>query len=199
MTAEELDKQLIDVRKAYRLLYDYQLHVLDLARVIGSKLGYNTVYGYPAFSGSAPKEGKKGVFDLWSWDWLNMYHYKFSFGSKKINDQEVFFDIHIISDSGFYDRQSAIETDTTTFKSAEESVTRIVLYAALEEYKWHEILKDSSSIAKDIRSAAFKWPSEDKVMVYGKSLALKDFIDSASTENSIRIFREACHENNITV
>lgn len=188
MDKKELRSQLLQVRKAYRLLYDYQKHVLDLVRFVGNYLGYTTVQGYPVFSGAAPREGKKDVFDLWSWDWLNMYHYKFNFGAKKVGDQDIFLAVHIISDTGYYAVKGGDKTEVKNFKTPEDSATRLVLYASEKEYKWKDLYE-----AKPFNSDSDEYyETLNGNKIYGRAYDLSEFINSEETIKSVKRFKQDC-------
>ena len=49
ISQKEIEKALVDVRKAYRLLHDYQQAVLDAAKYIGSRLGLELRRRLPVF------------------------------------------------------------------------------------------------------------------------------------------------------
>ena len=72
----QLNNTLIEVRKAYRLLFDYQDRIKNLVSFIGGHFDFNFVEGYPVFSANA-KSGKSVKLEHWAWDWLSMYFYHF--------------------------------------------------------------------------------------------------------------------------
>jgi len=102
ITKSTMNDVFLNVRKAYRLLFDYQTRLLSLGKYIGDYFSCSYYGGWPLFSDASPKAGK-GSLGNWAWDWLNLYAYAFYFGSKEINDEEIFFEIRIYSDTGFFD------------------------------------------------------------------------------------------------
>ena len=82
---KEVESAFTEVRKAYRLLADYQRKVLDLVDFIGSSFGRTYSGGYPKYGNPSPRNGR-GSLDYWSWDWLNLYFYEFHFGTEKIDN-----------------------------------------------------------------------------------------------------------------
>ena len=70
MENNNLNQSLIEVRKAYRILFDYQSRILDLISYIAGKTQFNYNGGYSKFSNSGPRDGK-GKLNFWAWDWLN--------------------------------------------------------------------------------------------------------------------------------
>jgi len=101
----ELKNSLIEVRKAYRLLYDYQKKVLDLVQFIGTEFGRSYKGGYSKYSNVTPRNGK-GHLSNWGWDWLNMYYYEFNFHNEENKD---FFSVVLISDTGYYEAKDEDE------------------------------------------------------------------------------------------
>ncbi|MBK1829602.1 hypothetical protein JIN77_02605 [Verrucomicrobiaceae bacterium R5-34] len=71
-----------DVRKAYRLLHDYQRMVMDAVAYIGKQLTLDHQEGFPKYS-SKTKYGRDSL-QRWAWDWLGMMFYEFHF-TKEIN------------------------------------------------------------------------------------------------------------------
>jgi len=137
--SSEISRALIDVRKGYRLLHDYQRSALDAARYIGDCLGFNYVGGYTHFGNSSPANEKvvNGGLAASAWDWLNLYFYDFHFMKEETEGEYVHFCILLFSDTGYYQNESiAPERDMpTTYPSAEQSETKVgfLLYSSWEE------------------------------------------------------------------
>jgi len=92
----EIDQALLDVRKAYRLLHDYQRAALDAVKYIGSQLGFTYNGGSPRFSSCAPRPGK-GQLNLWAWDWLNIVCHDFDFISESKEPEVLGLKIRLFS------------------------------------------------------------------------------------------------------
>ncbi len=99
-TSNDFGNALVDVRKAYRLLFLYQKRVMELVQFMGDTLSFNYKGGWSWFSANTPSKGK-GSLENWAWDWLNMYFYEFNFSSKEINKNKINFSILLQSDTGF--------------------------------------------------------------------------------------------------
>lgn len=108
----EIKNTLTEVRKAYRLLYEYQTRILSLIKYIG-ETRYNFEYkgGWPAFSKSSPNNAQ-GDLERSAWDWLNFYFYQFHFERKEKKketqerveiDKEIKFSIFLVSDTGAFE------------------------------------------------------------------------------------------------
>jgi hypothetical protein len=132
---KEIEQALLDVRKAYRLLHDYQRAALDAARYIGAQLGLTYNGGYSNFSDCAPRNGK-GQLTCWAWDWLNLVFYDFHF-SKKFGEKDFNLSIWLFSDTGYFvsDNPSPVQTDVNSFAPVEHSGTKVgfIMYRAWKD------------------------------------------------------------------
>ena len=101
MQKDDIQQVLLDVRKSYRFLYQYQKRILDLISFIGGK--YNRQYsgGLAKFSSPAPRNGG-GNLGCWAWDWLNMYFYEFYFGTEKQENDNITFSVFLVNDTGYF-------------------------------------------------------------------------------------------------
>ena len=127
---------LTEVRKAYRLLFDYQTKLLALVKYIGGKYGYNYNGGYPKFSNNQPRQGS-GNLDNWAWDWLNLYFHEFHFGSKKIDDNtKIYFSVFILNDDGYFlacqkEQQDIGRKNLSKFEKTENSNSKLIFVVGL--------------------------------------------------------------------
>lgn len=122
----DLERALLDVRRAYRLLHDYQRSALDAAKYIGAQLGFTYCGGYSRFSNTAPISGK-GNLDNWAWDWLNFVFYEFYFNRETKGGSELEFSIWLFSDTGYFvsDNPRPDKTTVSSFAEAEDSSTKV--------------------------------------------------------------------------
>ena len=123
----EIDAALLDVRKAYRLLHNYQRLALDAAKYISSQLGFRYAGGWSRFSQHSPKDGK-GDLDNWAWDWLNMMWYEFYFEQEAPSKAPFYLSLWLVSDTGYFASEdpAAGRTALDLFASPEASGTRVV-------------------------------------------------------------------------
>lgn len=144
-TKTEIETALVDVRKAYRLLYDYQRSALDAAKYVGSQLGLEYQGGYSHFSNSAPKDGK-GFLDNWAWDWLNLIFYEFHFNRQVSRDNCLNMSIWLFSDTGFFvsDHAAPDKLAVSTFASPEKSGTKLgFLFYRKWKDSYYPMLRDT--------------------------------------------------------
>lgn len=196
MKKEEFENALIDVRKAYRLLFLYQMRILDLVGYIGDSLNFRYEGGWSWFSANSPKEGK-GLLECWAWDWLNMYFYEFKFVKRELNNIGLNFSILLQSDTGFYDASIDNHLAIEGFGSAENSVTKLIFL--LGKNCWDRPNKNEFDPANEI----FKKQPTSLVKSNGystllvKSYLLTDLFDIEGTSNVINDWRLFCKDNNI--
>lgn len=193
-TENELKDVFQDVRKGYRLLYEYQKRVIDLVNYLAVGLGYsNYEKGFPQFSGNY----KRTKLDLWAWDWLNMYLFEFYFGK---NTNNVFFALVIVSDTGFFDKNSDWQNKTQLdkYNSVENSKTKLVFVAS--NHEWVGTNKTIGEIYKSNvdEIIADKLDGENKKVI-AKSYDLSRFSDNTSTNEILRDFIEFCNKQELTI
>lgn len=189
---EKLKDVFLNVRKSYRLLFEYQSRILNLAKYIGDYFSYSYNGGWPLYSAACPKAGK-GSLDNWAWDWLNMYAYAFHFGEKQIKEQRVYFEIRIYSDTGFYDSQIKEQLKTETFLDETSSKTKIVLIASNLEWDPNKLLENFNSETDE-----YKMKNED-INICAKSYDLENFLDEEATNIILVNFTDYCSVNGIFI
>ena len=185
------DNDFLDVRKAYRLLYDYQARVLSLVKFIGSSYKIPYAKGFPKFSSKG-----SGNLGNWSWDWLNMYYYEFHFEKNK-GENKVWFSVFLVSDTGFFDanKESKVsKLSVESFKKVNESETKLIFVAGPQNWN-HEwggywdlgnFLFDESG------------HSESKDLVF-KSYSLSSFLNEEGTLKQLKDFEQYCQQFEIPV
>lgn len=129
-TPSQIDDALLDVRKAYRLLHDYQRSALDAVKYVGTHLGLEYWDGGPNFSYPAPRGSSSGLFDRWAWDWLNLYFYDFTFTRGVSKKDQVFLAVWLFSDTGYFlsDDDAGTKTDTSRFLPPDKSTTTVAFF-----------------------------------------------------------------------
>jgi hypothetical protein len=136
----------LDVRKAYRLLHDYQRLILDAVNYMGRQLGLEYVGGWPKFSDRPPTERKQKPDDLtrWAWDWLNFMEYDFHFQQVISETSTIHFSVLLISDSGFYCAldSDCDETETIKFLPAEQSESLLGIVMCHNDWPNPDFMQD---------------------------------------------------------
>lgn len=121
MTKQELDNQLVEVRKAYRLLYSYQKRVLHTIKYISQNLGFEYAKDIPYYM-----ENKRKSLECSAWDWLNMYSMEFRMYPKELNNKKLHLSFLLLSDTAIF--KDGLSMDSIEeFEDAEKSKTKLAL------------------------------------------------------------------------
>lgn len=187
---------LLEVRKAYRLLFEYQTRILDLMRFISGSFNFDYKGGYPKFSNSGPNNGK-GKLTCSAWDWLNMYCYTFKFETKKEKQGEINFSIFLVNDTGYYEKVKENEeknekkiskTKVSAFENSESSETKLIFVVGKNSWEGWGKNWDKNELYLN-EEGQFK--SVKGITVF-KSYSLEDFFDEDSAIERLRDFEEYC-------
>jgi hypothetical protein len=188
--SKENENILVEVRKAYRLLYDYQDKVLDLISFIGGSVGYDYHGGYSNFSNLTPRLGK-GSLGLLAWDWLNMYYYEFHFKSKMIENDRVCFSVFVLNDTGYfkaYKELKITKDDVDNYDDINNSESKLIFVVGKNLWEeWGVRWQDEEFIL----NKSGKKGSDDKIMVF-KSYSLADFFNQDDAIKNIKDFEQYC-------
>jgi len=135
-SSAKIDQALLDVRKAYRLLHDYQRMVLDAVNYIGKQFGLSYKGGLSKFSNAAPRDDK-GRLDLCAWDWLNMVFYEFYFRPEGEDDNtSLRFSVLLISDTGYFcaEEETLAKANVAGYLPPDQSSTKVGFI--LSDHRW---------------------------------------------------------------
>ena len=128
MNQQDITSMLQDVRKAHRLLFQYQRCVLSIIKEIHKVYDFDQ---YPLarkrfssplgnkqqfYENKAAQKKKNsidikfqknpdanlGIKDKWAWDFLYTYELEYYFGMKKTKEQRCLFSVFQVSDTGYY-------------------------------------------------------------------------------------------------
>lgn len=141
-----------DVRRAYRLLHDYQRMVLDGVAYLGKQMGLTYVGGWPKFSSVTPRAGKGGLQTHWAWDWLNLMQHDFHFQLLEEKTVRAHVSMLLISDTGYFfsERDHLVKTDVADFLPAEKSQTLLGFIIARETWGYMGFMEDREGMRKFI-------------------------------------------------
>jgi hypothetical protein len=188
LTKQEFDEVLVDVRKAYRLLYQYQRRTMDLVKFIGDYFSYSYSGGWPWFSNGSPRKGS-GSLDNWAWDWLSMYLHDFHFGTRKVDGNEIKFSILLQSDTGFFDVEMNNRLALEAFGDVESSESRIFLMVGKNCWMPVELLNESVISRKE---KVFQSDDGKGGQMFAKAYNLSEFINEESTLLMLSDFEKEC-------
>lgn len=191
MDKNEFKQTLVEVRRAYRLIYLYQRRVLDLVNFIGSKMSLNFHSGWSKFSNPAGTNSRVKL-NKWAWDWLMLYFYEFHFGTVR---DEIRFSIVLQSDSGFFESESTNKLDISKFINSEESSTKLFFVVANDV--WGCPIQNFLKEHYKSKKTEFRKDLSDHKIWLAKSYDLFDFLDESSTINIINDFLNYASTNGI--
>ena len=202
-TPSEVQQGLSNVRRSYRILYDYQRRVLDLARFIGERLSLTYAGGWPKFSDVSPRPGnKKDGFDRWAWDWLNFYFYDFHFTTSNSTSPVYACSVYIVCDTGYWDSQSPAisELDLETYESVENSRTKLLLMAAIvEAWEPDQFLEDRAWLRGVLNSVTPVVEKTKAGVILTQSFNLHDFMNAEMADQQLNIFLTHCKAHGINL
>ncbi|WBX74758.1 hypothetical protein PG913_06225 [Tenacibaculum pacificus] len=177
----------LEIRKAYRLLFDYQQRILNLMQFISST--YNIPYknGKPLFSGRGSNK-----LNNWSWDWIYMYCYEFHF-QKNEDTNSLWFSVILRNDTGFFESQIEDSTinrlDIENFKDVENSSTDLIFIAGNPNWNF-DVLKKATLNEKE-------YIKEQNV--FFKRYKLENFFTEENTLIQLKDFEKECSNYSISI
>jgi hypothetical protein len=190
---------LVEVRKSYRLLYEYQSRILDLVDYIGKKFGLNYSGGYPKFSNATMRNGS-GNLNLWAWDWLSMYYYEFHFENRKVGADTLYFSIFLLNDSGFFESYHQLEnkiskTSVSKFNDVEKSKSELILVVGKNMWEgWGYNWDEKKFILED--TGKKEGVDKNKLMIF-KHYSLDKFYTEEEAIKSLNDFESFCESMSI--
>lgn len=189
---------LLQIRKAYRLLFDYQTKLLGLVKYIGGRFGYNYEGGYPKFSGNGPREGK-GNLERWSWDWLNLYFHEFHFSAKvNANGDKLSFAVFILIDDGYFQafpecKDNSDRIKVEQFEKAELSQSKLILVVGYNCWCRSAYFAENNWNNKHF-TLEEKGLHEDEIgKMFFKSYSVQSFFEEGDVKLQLNDFEKECH------
>lgn len=179
-----IENMLADVRRAHRLVFEYQKRMLDLMQLVRNQYNFlNSPAGKKHFSkplhntekfSKDNKDANINIDGKWAWDFIYSYEMEYYFGKKIENGLKCRLSVFQITDNGFYMRDGfekehgrsvpkELKLKTEKFWDAEKSSSYLIFVA--------EVCK------KDMKSVFFPNVQEHIMELYGKdndSLEKKD-------------------------
>lgn len=144
---EQRTKALIDVRRAFRLLHQYQKHVLSLIHFIQGEVQcynqdkvqrYNYCQGRRHFI--SPIRLKRNGddyanldvrWDMWGWDYLYGYLYEYYFDALESDEHQIWMSIIQVSDDGRFKSEAKSLTNLKAFAEEEKSSSYLILNVSI--------------------------------------------------------------------
>ena len=195
---------LYEVRKAYRLLFDFQDRILDLMGFIGNSYNRKYLGGYPKFSDEVHQKGK-GKLSNWAWDWLSMYFYLFHFGTEKVSEDEITFGVFLMADDGYFRaRQSTKDLgkkEVDNFYEIENSETKLIFVVGKNHWQREGLFGDDWQKTEFTLGKEGRWPDNqetDNFMLF-KAYDLAQFFTQDEANKQLRDFAKYCNQNGVSL
>lgn len=207
ITKNEIEKAMCDLRKAHRLIFEYQNRMLQLMFYIRNKFSLpNEIAGYKRFSNPIsktryynteyPQANLKIMNGMWAWDFIYSYEFEYHFGStvdKKLK-KEFSLSVIQVSDSGYYEssEHGKSQTDTKSFTDCEDSSSALIfVFEAVpnnkkSEYSW-EIDKTITTLLSSDKKREIKQNNGEKSYVACK-YGIHKFFNQATTDKVLEDF-----------
>ncbi|TCN30217.1 hypothetical protein [Sinorhizobium americanum] len=135
-----LSASLVDVRHAYRLLWDFQRRVLDTLKFVAQQFPEREFYQWQNNAVDAVPPARSDPTDYWAWSFLPLYHASvlYSRGGEgrahpKIGDWLL--EVRIMADTGWDFHDNRIEPDPSRFTGVDdaESKLSIMVFKCIDE------------------------------------------------------------------
>lgn len=191
---DELGFALVDVRKAYRLLYQYQAAVFDLALQFSEKLGCKFCRWEPYWAAS---KKTKALIDCSPWELLPSYDFSVLYLSKSAHQNwpkkgHWLMELRFKSDSG-YKEDGYAEPKPAQFITPEESQSMLEVYGFVCQRNFQVGKKWYKNIYQ-----ATVWPAnrecsvqlDSRVKVVGLHFDLATMAEEQNVEAGVAEFRK---------
>lgn len=199
LTEEQLKVAFCEVRKAHRLIYEYQRRMQDLSWFIKNKLGFDQYTGWKKFS--YPLNSRHTIrVDNWSWDWIYTYMYEYHLGeqSNKKNENSWKCSVIQISDTGFFKKQKdgAERTQVNTFAPADESESKLIFYLSVSPKKTKNHIWNPDGIIEKYadKEGGYTIKNDTKTQIVF-SVSMTKFVNEEATMQILRDFVKYCNDN----
>lgn len=157
---ETMEEKMIDVRSAFRQLYQYQRSVIGIVDYIREHTPFTRMYGRKRFSQpihNVQKSPMKGYANLnvfggmWAWDFLYGYVFEYNFGKREIDGKKICMSVIQVSDDGSYCSQNPhpSRTQLSTYESIESSHSYLVFVVGNTLWPKTNNKIDNEQILKD--------------------------------------------------
>ena len=196
VSSPELKNILLNVRKSYRLLFEYQQKVFNTIQFIGDTLSKNINSGYTIFGNTS--QLNTGRINNKSWVWLNFYLYEVYFNDLILEHDVIKFAIEVVSDIGFFDAHADIEKmDVKSFASCEESKTKLIFIVGKNCWKPKDFNEDNDIFKAHGITEYVKGNDENGEIFMAKSYDLENFANEDYITAQLNDFISFCLMNGV--
>ena len=199
-TPTEMSEALIDVRKAYRLLYGYHRRVRDIVQLCAKILPEQPFKQRTIVNSLGSRSQPLGTW--WTWDCTPTFDWMFLFaddrGAKSKTKSKLLFVINFIADDQLEDAmENRGEPDPSKLAPSERSNSVIDLYmirSTLREPNWTKFFDAYYVDENEAKSdPVFRWSDNGQSTDYSAywiRVPMESFVDEQSIVSIVKTFRE---------
>jgi len=174
----------LNVRKAYRLLHDYQQMVIDGVRYVATQLDIEPNVGCARFAEDA-KSGWR-YLNSPSWDWLPMMVWEFHFVKATSENQVLSLSVFIASDTGYYDAEddSINKAEVSSFVPANQSTSRVAVMLRRTPFTNFPFMNDKREMGQFLKLGSLP-PDLTEQGFVGESYDMACFLSEAAANQVV--------------
>lgn len=207
---DDFERAMLNVRRAHRLIYDYQRRMLDLIEFIRNKLDFPPIYGGVGgtkhFSNPLYRSNNNDYFQVskedWAWDFLPSYEFEYYLGEKETkprvnasSSSECYaLSILQITDTGYFDGGTDTRLALDRFATAEEAKSKLLFIFELKpkgkDWVWdiNDIALNKKYCKGEHKRTHITTIEGNKQIIY--SFAISRFVSEDSTMIALEEFIE---------
>lgn len=201
---QDFKEALNDVRKAHRLIFEYQSRMLDTIQFIKKKLDFPEYWGQKRFSSpilAYKSDGLKIHQSIWAWDFLYSYVFEYLIGEIELGNGDLCYaSIVQYSDTGYFDKSDIDKSNTLAFEDSSDSISKLLFVFEIKPKKnknwiWDiakNIIENSQYASKNHTKDTIIHPKGNVQIIY--SVPLERFINEESTMAVLKEINEYCKE-----
>ncbi|MEY9770199.1 hypothetical protein [Sinorhizobium fredii] len=155
-----LSAALADVRRAYRLIWDFQRRCLDTMKFVAQQFPEREFYQWASNGSNQPPPNRSDPTRTWAWDFLPLYNCSFLYTGPgqdrwhpKIGDWLL--EVRLLADTEWDVRDERIEPDPAEFGPVGESDTTLSIFV----WKCTSEVPDNLNWLRHIWGQA-SWPAD---------------------------------------
>ncbi|MDR7221298.1 hypothetical protein [Aminobacter aminovorans] len=200
---QTLASALVDVRKAYRLLWSYQRRVYDILQLITDEFGDMSFYYWQTMHAGRPCNSGTNPLNRWTWDMLPMMQTSYLFLPNTVDRNETrpgqwMLEVYLSSDDGFSRTAGSGEPDPMHFEDAANSASSITMYAWLccepSNLNWFTGVWSGVPKAQRPEDSQVCASQNPPFKIFAKRFDLADFPDKTSVTMAVMQFRTQASE-----
>lgn len=208
----EIKEALVDIRKAHRLLFEYQRRIMDVMYFVQDKLRFpSNLTGNRLFFDPIryvrSSYGQFNVHEIWAWDFIYSYIFEFYLGSKTCKKEGRSFrcDLSVVevSDTGYLESRELNKDfrETNSYLSPESASSVLIFMVQtkpeeVEENIWQDRFYVRCKVEEMFTDKKNELVEEKGDIVFcAKKYYISDFFNQRNAETTVQEFIELVKRN----